>query len=107
MSNTRTGEVEFLSLNVKFLSSISDAISIKYFELNPIVKSSPSYLASTTSFPSPELVLFTDNLSLSLLNSSLTPSFLSIETDATLSTELIKSAEETISVFVFSLGTTF
>ena len=32
LSNTRTGEVEFLSLNVKFLSSISEAISIRYFE---------------------------------------------------------------------------
>ena len=91
LSKTKTGEVESLRLKVIFLSSISVAISIRYFELNPIVISSPSYFAATTSLPSPEFVLLTDNFNLSRLSSSLTPSFLSIETDATLSTELTKS----------------
>ena len=99
--------MEFLRLKTKVLSSISDAISIKYFELKPIAISSPSYFAATTSFPSPELVLFTDNFNLSRLISNFTPSFLSIETEATLSTELIKSEEATVMFYVFSLGTTF
>ena len=86
-----------------FLSSISEAISIRYFELNPIAISSPSYFAATTSLPSPELVLLTDNLNLSLLSSNFTPSFLSKDTDATLSTEFIKSLDVPTSMNLFRM----
>ena len=89
------------------MSSISDAISIKYFELKLILRLSELKFALITSLPSPELALFTENRIFSLLISSLTPSFLSSDTLATLSIESIKSLEGTISDFSLFFGTTF
>ena len=52
------------------------------------------------SFPSPLLVLFTDKFNLSLVKINFTLSFLSNDTEATLSTEFIKSFRS-ISIFFY------
>ena len=107
MSSIRTGETESFKFILKFLSSTSDAISIKYFELKLIFKFSEVNSAFIFSFPSPELALLTDSWTWSLFTTNLTPSFLSSETLATLSIELIKSFEDTINVLSLDVGTTF
>ena len=61
MSSIRTGDTESLKLILRFLSSISEAMSIKYFELKLIFKLSVLNSALIFSFPSPELALFTDS----------------------------------------------
>ena len=98
---THLSPVHILRLIFKFLSSTSEAISIKYFELKLIFKFSELKLALIFSFPSPELALFTERCTLSLFISNLTPSFLSSETLATLSIEFIKSFEDTTRVLSF------
>ena len=103
----RTGETASLKFIFKFLSSTSEAISIKYFELKLIFKLSALNLALIFSLPSPEFALLTESWTFSLFIKSFTPSFLSIETLATLSIELIKSLDETMSVFSLFVGTTF
>ena len=60
-----------------------------------------------TSFPSPELVLLTENLILSFANINLTPSLRSKETVITLSIACIKSDELTVNVLSLPIGTTF
>ena len=66
-----------------------DAISSKYLELKLISKSVSNF-TDRLSLPSPLLVLLTDKSKLSLVKLNFTPSFLSRETDATLSTEFRK-----------------
>ena len=102
-----TGEVESFNFILKFLSSTSEAISIKYLELKLITNSSASQVALSVSLPSPEFVLITDNFILSLLISNFTPSFLSSETVATLSIDSIKSLVSTFKFLLLSIGTTF
>ena len=58
-----------------------------------MLKLSELKLALIISLPSPELALLTESCILSLLMINFTPSFLSIETLVTLSTELIRSFE--------------
>ena len=60
MSSIKTGETESLKFIFKFLSSTSEAISTKYFELKLILKFSELNFASIFSFPSPELALLTE-----------------------------------------------
>ena len=69
-----------------FSPSSWDAISIKYLELKLISKSWSNF-ALRVSLPSPLLALLTDKSNVSLDKLNFTPSFLSNETDATLSTE--------------------
>ena len=61
-------------------------MSKRYLELK-LISNSWSNLTFKFSLPSPLLVLFTDKSNLSFDNLNFTPSFLSNETDATLSTE--------------------
>ena len=63
-----------------------DATSIKYLELK-LISNSWSNFTFKLSLPSPLFVLLTERSRLSLERLNLTPSFLSNETDATLSTE--------------------
>ena len=51
------------------------------------------------SFPSPLFVLFTDKFKVSLVKLNFTPSFLSNETDATLSTEFKNGFKSTSNFF--------
>ena len=97
MSSTSTGEVGSFKLSFNSLSSTSEAISIKYFELKLIFNVSELNSALIFSLPSPELALFTESCTLSLLIVSLTPSFPSSDTLATLSIEFINSFS-----FIFS-----
>ena len=53
----RTGETESFKFILRFLSSTSDAISIKYLELKLIFRFSELKLALIFSFPSPDLEL--------------------------------------------------
>ena len=76
-----------------------EAISIRYLELK-LISSSCSNLTLRFSFPSPLLVLLTDKSRLSLEISNFTPSFLSRETDATLSTEFKKLFKLTSNFFL-------
>ena len=61
MSSIKTGETASFKFIIKFLSSTSEAISIKYFELKLILRFSELNLALIFSFPSPELALFTES----------------------------------------------
>ncbi len=61
-------------------------MSKRYLELK-LISNSWSNLTFKFSLPSPLLVLLTDKSNLSLDNLNFTPSFLSNETEATLSTE--------------------
>ena len=81
------------------MSSTSDAISIRYFELKLIFKFSELKFALIFSFPSPELALLTESWTLSLFMANFTPSLRSNETLVTLSIEFIKSLEDKISIF--------
>ena len=99
--------MESFNFILKFLSSISDAISIKYFELKLMLRFSELKFALITSFPSPELALFTESWIFSLFIANFTPSFLSNETLITLSIELINSLEGTVNDFSLDVGTTF
>ena len=85
MSSTKTGDTGSFKLSFKFLSSTSEAISVKYFELKLTIISSPVKFDLITSLPSPELVLFTENLILSFPKFNFTPSFRSNDTVITLS----------------------
>ena len=60
-SSINTGETESFKFIFKFLSSTSEAISIKYFELKLIFKFSELNSALIFSLPSPELALFTES----------------------------------------------
>jgi len=60
-SSIKTGDTESFKFILRFLSSISDAMSIKYFELKLIVSSSELKLALIVSLPSPELALLTES----------------------------------------------
>jgi len=62
------------------------ATSIKYLELKLISKSCSNFTLRL-SFPSPLLVLLTDKFKILFDRLNFTPSFLSNETEATLSTE--------------------
>ena len=77
-------------MSLKKISILSppncDATSIKYLELKLISKSWWN-LTFKLSIPSPLLVLLTDKFKMSFDKLNFTPSFLSSETDATLSTE--------------------
>jgi hypothetical protein len=66
--------------------SSCDATSIRYLELKLISKSCSNFTFKL-SFPSPLLVLLTDKCKTSFDKLNFTPSFLSNETEATLSTE--------------------
>ena len=83
----KAGEPVSLKNISTFSPSSWDATSIKYLELKLISKSS-SNLAFIVSLPSPLLALFTDKFKVSFDKLNFTPSFLSKDTDATLSTEL-------------------
>ena len=107
MSSTKTGETGSFRLIFKFLSSTSETISTKYFELKLTVISSAVKFDLTTSFPSPEFVLLTENFILSLANTNLTPSLRSSETVITLSIAWTKSVELTVNILSLSTGTTF
>ena len=69
-----------------FSPSNCEATSIKYLELKLISKSC-SNLTFSVSLPSPLFVLLTDRSNVSFDKLNFTPSFLSKETEATLSTE--------------------
>ena len=77
-------------LSLKKISILSpsncDAMSIKYLELKLISKSCSNFTFKL-SFPSPLFVLLTDKSKISYDKLNFTPSFLSNETEATLSTE--------------------
>ena len=107
MSSINTGEVESFKFIFKFVSSTSEAISIRYFALKLILSVSELKLALIFSFPSPEFALLTESWTFSLFITNFTPSFLSNETLVTLSVELINSFELTLRVFSLSTGTTF
>ena len=92
------GEPVSFKNNSIFSPSNCEATSIKYLELKLISKSCSKFTASV-SLPSPLLVLFTDKFKLSLVKVNLTPSFLSSETDATLSTEFKKDFKLTSSFY--------
>ena len=89
------------------MSSTSEAISVKYFELKLTIISSPVKLDLMTSLPSPEFVLLTENFILSLAIFNLTPSLRSKETVITLSIACTKSTEDTVNILSLSVGTTF
>ena len=97
-------------MSLKYISilspSIWEATSIKYFELKLISKSW-SNLTDKLSFPSPLLVLFTERFNKFCVRLNLTPSFLSKETEATLSTLSKNSLISTSSFFWFSFGITW
>ena len=80
-------------------------MSIKYLELK-LISNSLSNFTFNVSFPSPLLVLLTERFNLSLTRSNFTPSFLSNETDATLSTELKNMSKSTSSFFLLFFGIT-
>mgnify|MGYP006974221436 CR=1 FL=1 len=69
-----------------FSPSNCEATSIKYLELKLISKSWSNFTFNV-SLPSPLLVLLTDRSNVSFDKLNFTPSFLSKETEATLSTE--------------------
>ena len=82
----RAGEPVSLK-KISILSpSNCEATSIKYLELKLISKSCSNFTLKL-SFPSPLLVLLTDKFRISFDKLNFTPSFLSNETEATLSTE--------------------
>ena len=83
-----------------------DATSIKYLELK-LISNSWSNLTFKLSLPSPLFVLLTERWRLSLERLNLTPSFLSSETDATLSTEFKNDLRSISNFFWFSLGITW
>ena len=58
MSSIRTGEIESFKFIFNDLSSTSDAMSIRYFELKLILRFSELNSALIFSFPSPELALY-------------------------------------------------
>ena len=96
-------------VSLKKISTLSpsscEATSIKYLELKLISKSL-SNLTLKVSLPSPLLVLFTDRSRVSLDKLNLTPSFLSNETDATLSTEFKNNFKSISNFFWLFLGIT-
>ena len=75
-------------------------MSKRYLELK-LISNSWSNLTIKFSLPSPLLVLLTDKSNLSLDNLNFTPSFLSNETDATLSTEFKNNFKSTSNFFGF------
>ena len=97
--------VSFKKISI-FSPSNWEATSIKYLELKLISKSW-SNLTIRVSFPSPLFVLFTERLRLSFIRLNFTPSFLSNETEATLSTEFKNTFKSTWSFFWFSFGITW
>ena len=107
LSSISTGETESFKFIFNFWSSTSEAISIKYFELKLILRFSELKSALIFSFPSPEFALLTESWILSLLMTNLTPSFLSKDTEITLSIELMNSFLSTMRFFLFSFGITF
>ena len=82
----KTGEPVSLKYNSIISPSIWEATSIKYLELKLISKSLSNY-TDNVSLPSPLFELFTDKFKVSFVKLNFTPSFLSRDTDATLSTE--------------------
>ena len=82
------------------------ATSIKYLELKLISKSW-SNLTLKLSFPSPLLVLLTDKFKTSFDKLNFTPSFLSSETEATLSTESKNNFRSISNFFWLFLGITW
>ena len=80
-------------------------MSKRYLELK-LISNSWSNLTFKFSLPSPLLVLLTDKSNLSFDNLNFTPSFLSNETEATLSTEFKNNFKSISNFFWFSLGTT-
>ena len=85
----KTGDPVSLKYNSILSPSICEATSIKYLLLKLISKSC-SNLTFIVSLPSPLFVLFTDRSIVSFERLNFTPSFLSNDTDATLSTEFKK-----------------
>ena len=75
-------------------------MSKRYLELK-LISNSWSNLTFKFSLPSPLLVLLTDKSNLSLDNLNFTPSFLSNETDATLSTEFKNNFKSISNFFGF------
>ena len=93
--------------NISILSPSNwDATSIRYLELKLISKSW-SNLTLKLSFPSPLFVLLTDKFRISFYKLNLTPSFLSNETDATLSTESKNNFKSISNFFWLFLGKTW
>ena len=82
----RAGEPVSLKNISTFSPSNWEATSIRYLELKLISKSW-SNLTFNVSLPSPLFVLLTERSNASFDKLNFTPSFLSNETDATLSTE--------------------
>ena len=81
----RAGDPVSFKKNSILSPSNCEAMSKRYLELK-LISNSWSNLTFKFSLPSPLLVLLTDKSNLSLDNLNFTPSFLSNETDATLST---------------------
>ena len=75
-------------------------MSKRYLELK-LISNSWSNLTFKFSLPSPLLVLFTDRSNLSFDNLNFTPSFLSNETEATLSTEFKNDLDQLLIFFDF------
>ena len=93
--------------NISILSPSScEATSIKYLELKLISKSWSNF-TFRLSFPSPLFVLLTDKFKTSLDKLNFTPSFLSSETEATLSTESKNNFRSTSNFFWLFLGITW
>ena len=84
-----------------FSPSNWEATSIRYLELKLISKSW-SNLTLKASFPSPLLVLLTERFKLSFFKLNFTPSFLSSDTDATLSTDPKNNLRSTSNFFDYS-----
>ena len=92
--------------NISILSpSNCEATSIRYLELKLISKSWSNFTFKL-SFPSPLFALFTDRFNTSLDKLNLTPSFLSNETEATLSTESKNNFKSISNFFLLSFGIT-
>ena len=83
-----------------------EAISSKYLELKLISKSWSNFTFKL-SLPSPLLALLTDKFNISFVKLNLTPSFLSSETEATLSTESKNSCKLTSNFFWLFFGITW
>ena len=93
--------------NISILSPSSwEATSNKYLELK-LIFSSWSNFTFKLSFPSPLLALLTDKFNLSFVKLNFTPSFLSSETEATLSTECKNRSRSISNFFWLFLGITW
>ena len=101
-----TGDPVSLKNNSILLPSSWDATSNRYLELK-LISNSLSNCTESNSFPSPLLVLFTDKFKVSLAKLNFTPSFLSRDTEATLSTESKKSLRSISNFFWFFYGFTW